>query len=565
MSTRPLAFTTTFALLSFATSAHAGPFRLTTIDIGQGDAIAVVAPSGCAALLDGGGAGSGPEIKAYLSSIGVTGLDFAIVSHYHADHIGGIDEVELGTGAIPIGVVYDRGGSYSSATYTEYATQFAGRRSTVVVGQTISLCGEVTFRVEAANANGTGSTDENARSVAVRVSWQGVDALVGGDLTGGSPDIESLIAPSVGELEIYKIHHHGSRTSSNQTFLDATRPTVALVSASWNNSYGHPHVETVQRLEAVGSSIWRTSIYQQGALGDIQIASTDGASFTVQQGATSQTYLTKGAPLPDTLPPTAPASLVATASPSTIDLTWAPSSDDVGVTSYRVDRSADGTSFAPVATASGTSLTEGGLAAGTTYSYQVFALDAASNVSAGSNIASATTPAAADTTAPSPPASLVAAGSANAIDLAWGASTDATGVTSYEVWRAGSFLTSLAAASLAYRDAGLAADTTHSYQVTAVDAAGNRSLASAAATGTTFCTVNVTLLKWTSTSKLLTVRATSSKQPGATLSLVVNGQNLGSMTWSASRGYYEKKVTLTAKPACVTVTSSCGGEGSRCF
>ena len=70
---------------------HAGSFGFTTLDVGQGDAAVVLAPSGCVALLDGGPTGAGTTIKQYLRSLGVDHVDFAVVSHYHEDHLGGLD------------------------------------------------------------------------------------------------------------------------------------------------------------------------------------------------------------------------------------------------------------------------------------------------------------------------------------------------------------------------------------------------------------------------------------------------------------------------------------------
>ncbi|HYH97089.1 ComEC/Rec2 family competence protein, partial [Hyalangium sp.] len=201
--------------------------RFTTLDIGQGDAAVLVAPGGCAVLFDGGPTGSGTTIKAYLKSIGVTRVQMAFVSHLHADHMGGLDEVDVGTNAIPIDAVYDHGGTYASATYDEYAAHFAGKRNTAREGQTFTVCNQVTLKVIA--AGGT-SGDENAKSVVVKISYGAFDALVGGDLTGVTPDVETGISSLVGEIELYKVHHHGSRYSSNAAFLDATQPIVSFIS-----------------------------------------------------------------------------------------------------------------------------------------------------------------------------------------------------------------------------------------------------------------------------------------------------------------------------------------------
>jgi beta-lactamase superfamily II metal-dependent hydrolase len=355
--------------------------RFTTLDVGQGDAAVLIAPSGCAALFDGGPTGSGASIKSYLKAMGVTRVDMAFISHLHADHLGGIDEVEQGPDAVPITAVYDHGGAFSSVAYTEYNTSFSGRRVTVSVGQTYSLCGEVTLRVVAANGNGSSSSDENAKSVVVKISYGAFDALVGGDLTGQSPDIETRIAQEVGELELYKVHHHGSRSSSNDHFLGATRPLVSFISLSRNNIYGHPAPECVERLTAHGSGIWQTQDpATQTVRGHIELSTWDGDSFTVEQGGARVHYLSKG--VLDTPPPTAPGALVAWAlSPTEVELSWSASTDNVGVEGYRVYRRLDDGGHALAGTSTTLGFVDLGLKPDDTYWYQVTAVDAAGNES----------------------------------------------------------------------------------------------------------------------------------------------------------------------------------------
>ncbi len=385
----PVAQLAVFSLLLPAL-AFAQNLRFTTLDIGQGDAAVLVTPSGCAVLFDGGPTGSGATNKAYLKSIGVTRLQMAFVSHMHADHMGGIDEVDVGTDAVPIDGVYDHGGSYSSTAFNEYNSHFSGKRNTVRAGQTYSVCNEVTLNVI---ASGGTSSDENAKSVVVKVSYGAFDALVGGDLTGTSPDDEeSPISSSVGEIELYKVHHHGSRYSSNATFLGVIRPTVSFISVGVSNTYGHPTPECLSRLANVGSEVWQTEDPSANRkLGHIALTSETGATFTVTQGTSSATYTSKGG-TPDVEPPTAPAALVASAaSSSEIDLSWGASTDNVGVTGYNVYRSTNGSSFSLAGTSSTTGFADLGLASSTTYWYQVTAVDGAGNQSGVSNTASATT------------------------------------------------------------------------------------------------------------------------------------------------------------------------------
>ena len=104
MLARPRSFFRPLPLLTLLLPALAlsRGLRFTTLDIGQGDSAVLIAPGGCVALFDGGPTGSGPTLKAYLKSLGVTRIGMAFVSRLHADHMGGIDEVDVGTDAVPI-------------------------------------------------------------------------------------------------------------------------------------------------------------------------------------------------------------------------------------------------------------------------------------------------------------------------------------------------------------------------------------------------------------------------------------------------------------------------------
>jgi len=186
------------------------------------------------------------------------------------------------------------------------------------------------------------------------------------------------------------------------------------------------------------------------------------------------------APPPDITAPSIPAGLVATAASSThVNLAWGAATDNVGVTGYRVYRAG-----ALVATTAALSYADAGLAASTSYSYSVAAFDAAGNASAPSAIASATTPAPLDTSAPGIPAGLAAlATSASQINLNWNASADNVGVAGYRVFRGGAQIAITTLPS--YVNTGLAASTTYSYTVSAFDAAGNISAQSAIVTART--------------------------------------------------------------------------------
>lgn len=183
----------------------------------------------------------------------------------------------------------------------------------------------------------------------------------------------------------------------------------------------------------------------------------------------------------DTLAPSKPTGLSGNAiDADSVNLAWTASTDNVGVTGYRVYRGS--TQIGTVTT--GTGYIDNTVQPSTTYSYSVQAYDAAANLSAASTAVSVTTPARADTQAPTVPSALNAQNlTSTSVTVRWTASTDNVGVSSYLIYRNGTQIGTTAATE--YADSGLVAGTSYSYTVKAQDAVGNRSAASAALNVTT--------------------------------------------------------------------------------
>jgi chitodextrinase len=213
----------------------------------------------------------------------------------------------------------------------------------------------------------------------------------------------------------------------------------------------------------------------QGAPGDGQCDDWEAGAVTGGGGG-------------DTTAPSAPTNLAGSAaSSSQINLTWTASTDNVGVTGYKVFR--NGTQIATPATPgySDTNLTPA-----TAYSYAVAAVDAAGNTSTQTTPITVTTQN--DTTAPSVPTNLAGSGvSSSQINLTWTASTDNVGVTGYKVFRNGTQIATTPATP-GYSDTNLTSSTTYSYAVAAVDAATNTSATTASIDVTTLATGGSTIL-----------------------------------------------------------------------
>ncbi|MEK5475472.1 lytic polysaccharide monooxygenase [Paenibacillus sp. FSL R5-0407] len=188
----------------------------------------------------------------------------------------------------------------------------------------------------------------------------------------------------------------------------------------------------------------------------------------------------------DTQAPTAPSSLAFSGVTSTsVNLSWSASSDNVGVTGYRIY---NGTN--QIAAVSGSTLNYNvtGLTANTAYSFQVKAVDAAGNLSAASNTVNVTTSQVVnDTQAPTAPGNLHVMGTptSSSVTLMWSPSTDNVGVTGYKIYRGTTLAGTVSGTTTEYTVSGLSASTSYTFTVRAVDAAGNESAASNSVSATT--------------------------------------------------------------------------------
>ena len=171
--------------------------------------------------------------------------------------------------------------------------------------------------------------------------------------------------------------------------------------------------------------------------------------------------------VPDTIVPSQPLNLAADPDLQSVALTWNPSTDNVGVTGYRVYR---GSGVDPIATVTGTTYTDTGLDPAMAYLYRVAAVDDAGNHSPEAQITTTTKP---DVTAPSPPGSLAADPTENTVALSWTASGDNVAVDGYRIERGSTILATVE--GLTFLDTGLSDGAAYTYKVIAIDTSGNES------------------------------------------------------------------------------------------
>ncbi|HVP14611.1 MAG TPA: T9SS type A sorting domain-containing protein [Terriglobales bacterium] len=309
---------------ALALAAGNGKLQIHHIDVGQGDGILVISPLGETALIDDGTYTDCSGIKSYLQSLGLTTVKYHFTTHYHSDHIGCIDD--LAAIGITIGTAgYDRGGSYSSGVYTAYVNTLGAKRTTIAKNQVITMdAGQANpVTIKCVDLNGAGvysGSDENALSTVYLLSYGAFQEVLGGDLSGASgSNVEAAVGPEVGDVEIYKVHHHGSATSTTTGWLNATTPEVGIISVGDGNSYGHPTSTALTNLHnksvhtywtETGAGVSPNPSWDKvGGTIVVQAQPGSGASYTVAGSGFTDTYYNGGgAP-----PPPSHAQQVATA------------------------------------------------------------------------------------------------------------------------------------------------------------------------------------------------------------------------------------------------------------
>ena len=234
---------------------------VTFLDVGQGDCIFLRSPSGKTMLVDGGPDGSFDTIDAYLTSLGVVGLDVVIASHLHADHIGGLIPV---VDAYPVGDVYYPPFDADSETYFDFLDALKESQATVhqpYAGVDTLIPWDDAVEVRILAPYETVYQDFNDTSYLLRVQYGNTAVLLTGDTTEVGEKLALKAQPNhFFKSDVLKVAHHGSSDGTFEKLLQAVSPAYAVISCGKGNDYGHPDQALLDRLLERGITIYRTDL-----------------------------------------------------------------------------------------------------------------------------------------------------------------------------------------------------------------------------------------------------------------------------------------------------------------
>ena len=217
-------------------------------DVGQADSI-LVKNEDQTMLIDAGNNEDGELLVKNLQTLQVTKIDYLIGTHPHEDHIGGLDDIIQN---FEIENIYMPNVQTNTKTFEDVLDAVAQKDLTITtpkVHDTFQI-GEAQCEIMAV---GDDADNLNLASIVIQMKFDELTYLFTGD---AEEEIEQKL--EVGKVNILKVGHHGSDTSSSENFLQKIAPEVAIISVGEGNSYGHPSQIVLDRLEQIGSKVYRT-------------------------------------------------------------------------------------------------------------------------------------------------------------------------------------------------------------------------------------------------------------------------------------------------------------------
>ncbi|MCD2248906.1 ComEC/Rec2 family competence protein [Listeria swaminathanii] len=224
------------------------------IDVGQGDAIYIKAPSGEDILIDAGNKGKGKIVVNYLKKLKVKDIDIMIASHSDADNIGGLPEV---MNSIKVKSLYAPNSTNTTAAYKDFVNTAKKKKLAIKTAKA-----GVKLPVKGVNAQFVGpvktygKTDRNNWSAVLHVAYKKNTFLFTGDAQTKAEN-DMIKAKKTLRADVLKVSTQGSKAATSKAFVNVVKPKYAIISVG-KNGYGHPTSQTVNTLTKAKAKVYRT-------------------------------------------------------------------------------------------------------------------------------------------------------------------------------------------------------------------------------------------------------------------------------------------------------------------
>lgn len=230
-------------------------------DVGQGDSIFIEAKDGTQILIDGGPTNKILPLLGGVMPFYDHSIDAIILTHPHADHVTGLIEVLK---RYNVGEVIESGVGYNTAEAKEFENLVSEKHIKKIIIQkpvklTFFKTAALNFLFPDRSFNGQILKNVHDSALVSELDFEGKKILLMAD---AEKNLERYLIQKgvLGDVDVLKAGHHGSKTSSNDFFLKVVKPEYAVISVGARNRYGHPHQQTLSNLEAIGAKIFRTDI-----------------------------------------------------------------------------------------------------------------------------------------------------------------------------------------------------------------------------------------------------------------------------------------------------------------
>ena len=248
--------------------------EIITLDVGQADAI-IVRNDKKAILIDSGkNFEDGKKIVEKLESYAIKEIKALVLTHPHKDHIGGAVYVIK---KLNVEKIYMPNIVHTTESFEKLVEEIEKQEIKLIQAKAGDVLDAEGFNGEFLSPQNAKYDNLNDYSAVLKLNYQGSSALFMGD-AGINIEKELMNNQSIDNIDFLKIGHHGSNTASSKEFLKKIAPKIAVISCGKDNDYGHPHKETLAKLDKLGLQVYRTD-----KLGDLHFLWTD-SEIAYQQG-----------------------------------------------------------------------------------------------------------------------------------------------------------------------------------------------------------------------------------------------------------------------------------------